>query len=136
MHVAGGDGEFVEDPAVGERFVAGPFVDSVDRNGGERGGEFAEDVFCSLIDFVAESAIAVHDFDVKVDVATWGVCMLVFKYLRWEGGGATSSGIGYQRKPESVSTALRNAIWEGSFLELCCRCELLGVKITDLKLVM
>lgn len=80
MHVAGGDGEFVEDPAVGKGFVAGSFVDHVEGNGGERRGEFAEDIFGGLVDFIAESAVTVHYFDVEVDVAACEMCLLASKY--------------------------------------------------------
>ena len=69
MHGVGGGRELVEDPAVGEGGVGGTFVGVLERGGGEGGIEFAEDVFGRLVDFVAETAVAVHYFDVEVDIA-------------------------------------------------------------------
>ena len=75
--------------------MTGSFVGVLKGNGSEGGGEFTEAVFGGLVDFVAESAVAVHYFDVEVDVAAWGLRMLASKCLEGEGAGLTSSGVGY-----------------------------------------
>ena len=69
VNVAGGGGEFVEDPAIGEGGSCWVFLGVLKGGGSEGWIEFAEDVFGGLVDFVAEAAVAVHYFDVKVDVA-------------------------------------------------------------------
>ena len=67
INFGGGSIELVEDPEFSEGFMAGfsgMFL-------GFKGGvEFAENVFSSLVDFVAELAIAMHLFYVEVDVAS------------------------------------------------------------------
>ena len=64
----GGGIELMEDPEFSKGFVTGlrgMFL------GLEGGVKFSEHVFCGLIDFVTELAIAMHLFYVEVDVAAW-----------------------------------------------------------------
>ncbi len=56
--------------------MASPFVGVMNSNWVEGRGKFAEDVFGGLIDLIAKSSVAVHYFDIKVDVAAWGMRML------------------------------------------------------------
>ena len=124
----------MKDPPVREGFASSTFMGAMKGDGGEGGGELAEDIFGGLVDFVAEATVAVHYFDIKIDIATWK-CMLILTYLESQRITLTSSSIGCQREPESVSTTFRDTVWEGSFLEFCCYCELLWVKIAHLELV-
>ena len=64
-----GDGEFMKNPQFAEGFMAGA-------GGGvgkrfEVTGEFAKNIFGGLVDFVAEAAVSVHYFYIKVDVSTY-----------------------------------------------------------------
>ena len=68
IDVAGGDGEFVKHPALRKGFMRGFGRGGVWRKGRRK---FRKDEFGCLVDFVAEAAITVHDFYVKVDVDTW-----------------------------------------------------------------
>lgn len=62
----GGSGEFVENPALRERFLVGFCGMSLWSEGIV---QFSQDIFGGLVDFVAEFAVAMHHFYVKIDVA-------------------------------------------------------------------
>ena len=69
VYITGGDGEFVEDPAVSEGGVGGAFVSVGDGDRFEGGRKLAEDVFGGLVNFVAKATVAMHHLNVEVDVA-------------------------------------------------------------------
>ncbi|KAI7360158.1 valyl-tRNA synthetase-like protein [Hortaea werneckii] len=70
----------------------------------------------SLVDLVAEVAVAAHDLHVEVDVA------------------ATSCVVD-EGESEGIGTALVNAVWECLLLPLGCALDLFGGEVTNLQLV-
>jgi hypothetical protein len=68
VHLLGGDVEFVQNPALGERFIAILLNTSL---GPEVIAQLAEDELGGLVNLVTELTVAVNDLDIESNITTY-----------------------------------------------------------------
>ena len=111
VHALDGNVHAVKDPLLRDRQVGNVKLSL----GSKLLRKLAKDVLGGLPDLVAESAVSVHNLDIKVDITT-------------------ASGVGEKGETHGVSAALRDTAGEGSLLVLGSSGDFLLLQVTDQQL--